>query len=301
MTAIVLGSSGFVGHALVRYLEAQGEAVLGHSSTTLDLRAAGSIKQLGHDADDLTTLHLVAALTPERGVGLAGLADNLAMVLNVGRFVERTRLRKCVYFSSDAVYGMRPEPVDESAPIDAGNLYALSKLNGERILEHAAKASGVPLVILRVTGVYGPGDPHNAYGPNRFVRAIAEGQPVQLFGQGEEERDHIYIDDVARIAAALGDGPSTGVFNLATGTSRTFASIVQDLRELTPVPFAVEHRPRSGPITHRSFQIDRLREAFSDSDSDSDSDPHLSFTPFADGLARTLAAGLSIRHAAVAA
>jgi nucleoside-diphosphate-sugar epimerase len=291
MTAVVLGSSGFIGRALVRHLEAHGEEVVGHSSTSLDLRGADALKQLGHDADDSTTLYVVAALTPERGVGLAGLADNLAMVLNVGRFVERARLRKCVYFSSDAVYAMRPEPIDEAAPIDAGNLYALSKLNGERILEHAAKASGVPLVILRVTGAYGPEDPHNAYGPNRFVRAIAEGRPVELFGQGEEQRDHVYIDDVARIAAALGDGPSTGVFNLATGTSRTFASIVQDLCDLTPFPVEVEQRPRSGAITHRSFQIERLRDAV----------PGVSFLPFAEGLACTLTAGLNTRRAAAAA
>lgn len=282
MTALVLGSSGFIGRALVRCLEARGDVVMGYSSATLDLRRADALDQLEASGGPSTTLYLVAALTPERGVGLSGLADNLAMVLNVARFVERTPLGACVYFSSDALYPMQAEPVDETTPVEATNLYALAKLNGERMLEHAARANGTRLVSLRVTGAYGPGDPHNGYGPNRFVRAIAEGRPVQLFGDGEEQRDHIFVEDVARVAIALATTSEGGVFNVATGTSRSFASIVADLRSVAPVPFTVEHLPRTGPITHRSFKSSRLISAV----------PGVRSTPFSDGLSQTLAAAL---------
>lgn len=282
MTAIALGSSGFIGRALVRRLERDGEHVIGHSSATLDLRRSEALDQLTPHAGSSTTLFLVAALTPEHAVGLPGLADNLSMLFNVSSFVERTPFRKVVYFSSDAVYAIRPEPLHENSPIDVSSLYALAKLNGERMLEHSAGAAGIPLLCLRVTGVYGPSDPHNAYGPNRFVRAIAEGRPVPLFGEGEERRDHIFVDDVAQIAASLAASEAVGVFNVATGTSRTFASIVDDLRAVAPGPLAVEHRPRSGPITHRSFDIARLTATL----------PGLAFTPFLEGLRRSMVAAI---------
>ena len=51
--------------------------------------------------------------------------------------------------------------------------------------------------------MYGPGDPHGAYGPNAFARSLARERGLRLFGSGEEERDHIYVDDAAQIIGSL--------------------------------------------------------------------------------------------------
>ena len=54
------------------------------------------------------------------------------------------------------------------------------------------------LCIVRPTLVYGEGDPHNGYGPNRFIKLIKK-KPIELFGRGEELRDHVWINDVSRL------------------------------------------------------------------------------------------------------
>jgi len=277
---VILGDSGFIGRRLREYLSAGGAAVHGFSSRSLDLRRPDELAALDDLVDAGTTLVLAAALAPPRGGTLDGLADNLAMVTNVARYLEGHAVGKCVYFSSDAVYPLNGEPVTEDTPVAATNYYALGKIASEDVLRLAAAAKGVPLLVLRPTAVYGPGDTHSSYGPNRFCRSIVRERSVRLFGDGEETRDHLYVDDLVELTARLGASDASGVYNLATGTTRTFGSIVEELGHLAPEGFEVARAPRAGAVTHRQFDVSRLLAAV----------PGFQFTPFGEGLAATFAA-----------
>src|SRR5205814_7744491 len=168
-----------------------------------DLRRPEALAALEDVVDEGTILVVTAALAPPRGGTLDGLADNLAIATNVARYLEAHAVGKCVYFSSDAVYPLNGEPVSEATPVAATNYYALGKIAGEEVLRLAAEAKGMSLLVLRPTGVYGPGDTHNSYGPNRFCRAIVRERSVRLFGEGEETRDHLYIDDLVELTVRL--------------------------------------------------------------------------------------------------
>lgn len=258
--ALVLGHTGFVGHAIVAELEGQGYHVIGHSSATLDLRRATRL----HLLDDLlpdSLLVVVSALTPEKGTPWDVLEANLAMSLNLARYLESHAVRKCVYLSSDAVYPMVDAPITEDTVAAPPTLYGLAKYAGERMLARVVEDQGLALVVLRSAAVYGPGDTHNAYGPNRFVRSIARERIVRLVGDGEETRDHVFIRDLARIAVRLGASDATGVFNVATGQSPSFAALVRALRDIVPDEFTVEHLPRQAPVTHRHFDVTRIGRA----------------------------------------
>lgn len=277
---ILLGHTGFIGRALHTHLAAVGLKVHGFASTGLDLRHAAAFSALEGLVDGEATLIFASALAPDQGVSLDSLSNNLAMAINVARHLEAHPVRKCVYFSSDAVYRMGTIPVTERTPAEPAGFYALAKYAGEGVLQSVAEARGIPLLVLRPTGIYGPGDTHNSYGPNRFVRTIVRERTVRLFGEGEELRDHLYIDDLVNVATWLSLGEASGVFNLASGTSRTFASIVDDLRHIVPYPFSVVTTPRKAEVTHRRFDISGLVEAL----------PQLRFTPFERGLRESFAA-----------
>ena len=62
--------------------------------------------------------------------------------------------------------------VTEASAVEPADFYALAKYAGERVLANVCGAAKIPLVIVRPTGVYGPGDTHNSYGPNRFISQI---------------------------------------------------------------------------------------------------------------------------------
>jgi nucleoside-diphosphate-sugar epimerase len=280
---IVLGHSGFIGQSLTAMLAQRGSEVLGFSSAQLDLRDAAAFARLDSLMGADTTIFVCAALTPDRGATLETCLDHITMTGNLARYLSQHSARKVVFVSSDAVYPMVEPPVDEGTPVDPVGAYPVAKYASERLMEMGATAGKIPLLIVRPAAVFGPGDTHNSYGPNRFVRTAIADHTVRLFGQGEELRDHLFVDDLARILCDLGASDTTGILNIATGESRTFGSIVEVLRTLTPEPFEVINAPRGGEITHRSFDIRRLSEVA----------PDLYFTPFEDALRATVSATVS--------
>lgn len=275
---VLLGSSGHIGRALTAQLTAAGVEVIGHSSKTLDLTRPEALAVLEPVVGPDTALVFASALTPDRGQNTTTFMANLAMVANVGNFLQSHPIGACVYVSSDAVYGFDENPVTEATPTAPGGYYALAKYAGEKMMEWARAGHGGSLLTLRVAGVYGPGDPHGAYGPNAFARSLAKDRSIRLFGAGEEERDHIHVDDVAGLVVALMDRGATGIFNVATGESRSFAQVVDAIRALVPYEITVNSVARKGPITHRRYDVARLRAAV----------PDFHFTPFRDGLRATL-------------
>ena len=214
--------------------------------------------KLDREADKDTVLVFASALTPRKGVNLENFNDNMLMCANVARYLESHPVGLCVYISSDAVYPFSMNPVSEETPIEPASLYALGKYAGERLLHHVAAGNSMPLLILRLTALYGAGDTGKSYGPNQFVHSLKESQTVRLFGGGEEQRDHLYVEDAARLIRLLIGARATGTFNLATGRSCSFADIVKLLQGIAPVPFEVVSLPRKSPITHRHFDVTRL-------------------------------------------
>jgi UDP-glucose 4-epimerase len=136
------------------------------------------------------------------------------------------------------------------------------------------------LAILRPTQIYGTGDTHNAYGPNRMLRsAVAQGH-IALFGDGEETRDHLFVDDLVKLLVQVLHRRSAGILNLATGQSIAFMDVARRIARLLDRPVEFVTHPRELlTVTHRRFDIAALRQAFPD------------FAPVAldDGLAQMLA------------
>jgi UDP-glucose 4-epimerase len=284
---VLLGASGHIGRALTSRLERDGVNVIPHTSKSLDLTRPAALGALDGALGAESALVFASALTPDRGQTPETLLANVAMAANLAKYLRGHAPGLCVYVSSDAVYGFDVNPVTETTPVSPGGYYALGKYAGERVMEYAARAAGFPLLTLRVTGVYGPGDPHGAYGPNAFARSLARDRGLRIFGQGEEERDHLYVDDVAGLLAGFIQARATGLFNVATGESRSFADVVKVIRRLVPYEVTVAHAPRAGVVTHRRFDTTALARAL----------PDFAFTPFDEGLRATLSAFGALGHA----
>ena len=281
-TVILLGATGFLGQAISARLTSDGATVHGFSSKTLNLTDRAAFSVLDDLAGPESTLIFASAVTPDKGRTVDALDANLQMAMNVGRYLEGKPFGKVVYVSSDAVYPMGDDVVTESSPVEPADFYALAKYAGERVLANVCGAAKIPLIIVRPTGVYGAGDTHNSYGPNRFLSQIINDGKLTMFGEGDDIRDHVYLDDVAAIIAALAASDATGVFNVASGESRDFGSIAAQIQAISPKPFELVKLPKSGGTSRRDFDISRLRAAL----------PDLKLTPFEDGLKATVAARL---------
>jgi nucleoside-diphosphate-sugar epimerase len=202
---------------------------------------------------------MLAARGPGRKHDEDAFLANVAMASNLCHAVRARGCTHLVYISSDSVYPFDSVSIAEQTRPSVISFYSLMHLAREFLF---GQIDGVPTAILRVAQVYGHGDPHNAYGPNRMTRsAVREGRIV-LFGSGEETRDHIYVADVARLIVSVLKFRSHGLINVATGRSVSFLALAQMVRSACGGAVRIEHEPRKMPVLHRQFDTTLLRAAF---------------------------------------
>ncbi len=260
---VVLGASGFVGGALTRLLQAQGVASVPVSSGDIDLSQSEAEAQLASLLQPDDVLVFVSALTPDRGKDIATMMKNITMGEHVcAALTAQGGCAQAVYLSSDAVYDDDANPVREDSPRHPSSLYGLMHVVREQMLTQTTAETETPLLVLRPSLLYGVGDTHNAYGPNRFVRVAKDQGQIQLFGQGEEQRDHISVDDTVGLILEGMRHCSAGVLNIATGSSVSFMSLAEMIRQGVGAEVTIDCLPRAMPVTHRHFDIALTREAF---------------------------------------
>jgi len=208
------------------------------------------------------------------------LRDNAIIAAAMLKAAATTQLGQVVNISSDAIYADSATPLTEASVKAPESLHGVMHLAREITFASEIKA---PLAMLRPTLIYGAADPHNGYGPNRFLRLAAAGEPITLFGKGEERRDHVLIDDVAELTARVIYRRSTGALNLATGMILSFREIAEIVVGMSHRPVPIEELPRTGPMPHngyRAFDTAVCRAAF----------PDFSFVPLWLGLMKTMEA-----------
>jgi UDP-glucose 4-epimerase len=258
---VLVGASGFIAKALAHSLGANGFSLLTLGRPTLDLVEPASVEKLSAQLKPSDAVVMLSALTPDKARDSATLMKNLAMMQHLCAALEKSGCAHLVYFSSDAVYGLGPARVSEETPAAPQDLYGAMHLARELMARMLAK---IPLLILRPTAVYGAGDTHNGYGPNRFLRSAQKEGKIQLFGAGEETRDHIHVDDVVAITLRCLRQASTGTLNLATGRSASFRKVAELVAAQFPKRVEIAESPRANPITHRHYDITNLVKAFPD-------------------------------------
>jgi len=277
--AVILGARGFISVALAQALEKGQIACRPVGSHEANLLDSSAVEKLGVILKPDDVMIVTAALTPDKGRDVTTLMKNLRMAEQLCAVLARFSWAHVIYISSDAVYDARSSLIDEQSSCEPSDLYALMHVAREKMLAHACQAAKMPLAVVRPCAVYGAGDTHNSYGPNRFIRtALAEGN-IRLFGEGEEQRDHIYVRDVVEIIKLCVLHRSTGVLNAASGKAVSFGDVARMVISAAGRDVKLDLQPRGGPITHRHFDITTLIRAF----------PGFQPTPLEAGIASSLA------------
>jgi len=255
---IVTGGAGFIGSHVAEALLARGDEV-----HVLDNLASGRPENVPagaelHEADIREPDAVFDAVKPELVFHLAAQAsvsvsvkepefDAQVNVLGTVAVLEAARRHGAqVVFSSTggAIYGECEMPANETWERRPLSPYGTSKLSGEEYLAAWNRLHGTRHVALRYGNVYGPRqDPHGEAGVVAiFLRAVSDGRRPTIFGDGSQERDYVYVGDVARatLAAAKLDG---GVINVATGVPTSVVQLVDAMRRATGREIDPEHGP----------------------------------------------------------
>ena len=272
--AVVIGAGGFVGSSIAAGLRHAGVAVLAITRTDVDLLADAASDALAPLLRPTDSVVFVSAVAPAKTS--AQLMTNLRMAESAIGALKVSPPAHLLYISSDAVYADDANPVNEASSVAPTTMHGMMHAARELMFRTEVKA---PFAALRPTLIYGAADPHSGYGPNRFRRQAASGQPILLFGEGEERRDHVAVEDVARLAALIVQHRSVGALNAVTGVSTSFRDIAHMVASNFGSSAQVVSQPRSGPpphLMHRFFDIANVYKAF----------PDFHFERLQDGLAR---------------
>lgn len=251
---VVLGASGFISKHLQNWCINNGIDNLAISSTDIDLTVTYNADRLASLLLPGDSVVMASMVTPEKGQDYLTTMANLRMTETVCTALNLKQCAHFVYLSSDAVYDAQKIPLDEDSAREPTDLYALSHIAREMMLEKEFFKLKIPFCFLRLTAVYGPGDTHNAYGPNRFVRmALSEGRII-LYGNGEERRSFIFINDLIKIMGLVLSHSSIGTINIAIQPAISFKEIAQQIANLLSQSVIFKYETRTVPIIHRPYK-----------------------------------------------
>jgi UDP-glucose 4-epimerase len=260
---VILGAGGFVGGAIVRRLAATSVPVLALGRREVDLLAPDAASRLAKLLRPDDAVIAAAAIAPVKSIAM--LEANMALLKAMSEALTRVPPAHLINIGSDAVFADGPLPLDETSSLAPTSLHGVMHLARE--IAFATHSCAGPVVTLRPTLIYGAADPHNGYGPNRFLRLAIEERDIVLFGEGEERRDHVAVEDVAELAVRVLLRRSRGSLNVATGQVWSFREIASMAAALATPPVAVRSQPRHGPMPHggyRSFDPVATFAAFPD-------------------------------------
>ena len=260
---VIMGAGGFVGRAILNELQADGVNTIGLTRKEVDLLAENAVSKLVTQLMPTTTLIVTSALAPVKNTPM--LLDNLRMMQAVIEAVKAKPVAHLIYISSDAVYADSCEPLTETSSAEPGSLHGVMHLAREVMLKN--ELPNVPQAFVRPTLIFGPGDPHNGYGPNRFMRLAQSGKDIVLFGEGEERRDHIFIEDMAEIVQRCVLHRATGIVNAVSGTVTSFKTIAEMAAARFEPRVKVLGSPRQSAMPHggyRAFDASLLPRLFPD-------------------------------------
>ena len=302
---VVTGGAGFIGSNLVHAL-----LQAGHRVRVLDDLSTGRPVNLDDIAGDIELIHgdirdrdaVARAVTGAQLVFheaaipsvARSVADpitsnevNVTGTLNVLVAARDSNVERVVYASSAAVYGNADSlPLHESMPTRPASPYGASKLAGERYLEAFTRTWGLPTIALRYLNVFGPrqnpGSDYAAAIP-RFISCTLTGKAPTVFGDGEQARDFVFVDDVVRanmLASVAPEAAWGGAFNIGRGERRTVNELLAAIRSLIPGdhPDPIHAPPRHGEIRDSWSDITAAREALR----------YQPLTGFEDGLRLTI-------------
>ena len=247
---IIVGSGGFISSAVEKKIKKKMN-VLSVQRKEIDLSKFSSIKKLSNKIKKNDTVFFVAAKAPCKNQ--KDFEYNLKIVFNFCKALSSNKnTNKIFYLSSDAVYSDTSKKITESTKTHPLNFHGLMHLSREIALKinFPKKVS-----VFRPTLVYGPNDPHNGYGPNKFKRKILEKKEIELFGKGEEIRDHIHIDDLANIISKLILKDFNGLINIVSGFGVSFYKIAKYAILKSKSKINIKFLKRNGPMPHNGYRV----------------------------------------------
>lgn len=285
---LITGGAGFIGSHLVDALLAKGYAVrvlddlstgkrsnlaLGNPRVQLiegDVANAELVAQAAVGVSAVVHLAAVASVQASVDDPVSTHQSNFVGTLNVCEAMRKAGVKRVVFASSAAVYGNNGEgaSIDEETTKAPLTPYASDKLAGEHYFDFYRRQHGLEPVIFRFFNIFGPRqDPTSPYSGviSIFSERVQQGVPINVFGDGEQTRDFMYVEDLVDVLVQAIEAPDAplGAINVGWNRTTTLKQVLQALEEVVGQLPTITYGPaRSGDIRHSRANNQRLLASF---------------------------------------
>lgn len=283
-TFLITGGAGFIGSHLAAYLLRQG-----HGVVVYDNLSSGKTENLAAIQDKITFIkgdildfpslknslagidgifHLAALVSVPLSVQEPALTQkiNVEGTLNVLKAAREQNVPKVVLASSSAVYGNNPQaPYAEDASTACLSPYAFSKLAGEKLCQTYHQTYGLSAMAVRYFNVFGPRqNAQSAYAAviAKFIQQALQGQECVVDWDGQQTRDFIYVEDVARATlAVMQNGQAGEIYNVGSAKSTSLLALIQEIEAVTGKPVKIRFAPkREADVRHSLADTGKIRK-----------------------------------------
>lgn len=279
---LITGGAGAIGSNLCAALLSRGFKVVvldDLSSGTRENVPAGALFLEGNLTDS-SSLEAAFRYNPDFVFHLAALFANQNSVdhpqkdlevngLGTLRLLEKSKahnVKKFVFFSSSCVYGPVENLSEATRDFLPETPYAITKLLGEQYCRFFADAYDFPSVILRVFNTYGPGENPGRYRnviPN-FISRAALGEPLPIYGTGEETRSFTFVEDTVQgaLLALFTETKPAEVFNISNAVETPIIELANKINEMTGNKAGVQFLPRRSwdHVLKRKADVKKAKE-----------------------------------------
>ena len=282
MKSLVTGGAGFIGSNLVDGLLGLGHEVVvidneysdahdhfywnDHTENyKYDIRDYEKTRPLYDGVDYVFHIAAEARIQPAILNPVEAVSINSVGTCTVLQCAREAGVKKLMYSSTSAGYGMNSQPNVETQPDDCLNTYSISKVNGEKLCKMYTDLFDLDTVIFRYFNVYGERQPiRGQYAPviGIFLRQLEAGQPLTIVGDGEQRRDFTYVKDIvnANIMAALSNADKEAygqVYNVGSGVNYSVNEVAEMISSnVKYIP------PRLGEARISLANIDKIYKTF---------------------------------------
>jgi UDP-glucose 4-epimerase len=276
---LVLGDTGFVGAQLKEYLKKKHPTIetIGISSKDIDLTNPHESQKLSGYFTEDTLVIMTAGIKSNYGNNIETYMKNISMAETVCKALSQKQVKKFIFFSSIAVYGVDKEDtqISENTPVLLDTHYGLSKFDTETLLRlEFSKMKNSELVIIRPPTIYGPNEKIIAPTPSGFFTTYMNGGEVTLWGDGSECREFLFINDLLQMIDLLSFSKFSGTMNLPSGKGHSYSEALEIISKILGKKIKVNNKERTKTKVNKLYDAKLFTKTF----------PGFKFTTLEEGL-----------------